>query len=381
IQGLSKRDTAEIVKKNLARLHLPEHESTFAELIDTLFSLTQGNPLHLRYTLQQLKNTIGGKPVTKFDCVDLLPYSGDIAAYYTTLWRQLDNRAKTILLTIASVNFNFRKDQLFSCVSFFQYEPSDVSQSYNAIAHLIVENNRGRLAVYHNSFELFLKRQTEFEQQQIVLKQNIRRWLESTGFEDLKWAELRKIEYELGNKAPILAINKAWLVDAICHPRNPDQITSQMQLATQAAFESNNLAKILELSYLHNYYLHTFEYIEEASDLIWEEALFHNPQTLNELDLTNIPTQALGVLADIADSCGDIESIHNIIQALQERQLNKRHRNISPDTQTPKLYGATLRILPYNRQHNVKNVYEYIQQFSGLEWASNFIEVYSESLL
>ena len=135
--------------------------------------------------------------------------------------------------------------------------PSEITNTYNMISHLTDTNPRKQKSIYHNSFELFLESTPEMTHQRTAIKSRVKEWLEQSDYEYLKWAELRIIEHELGNSELILEIDHRWLVDAIRHPRNPDQISNQMELASRVACEKGDFAKGLKISYLHTYYLNS----------------------------------------------------------------------------------------------------------------------------
>ena len=381
IRGLNKAVVDRIVRRNAIKLNLPPDEAQLRVFIDKLFEITQGNPLHLRYMLKQLKNRLGNEVATEYQCRDLIPYGDDIATYYQALWRQLQEKAKTILLTIASVGFIFKRGQLFEYLASYEGNPTEITKSFDTISHLISEDKREKITVYHNSFERFLLEQPEFEQQRIPMKGNIKKWLEGSRYEDLKWAELRKIEYELGNSSHILALNRDWLIDAICHPRNPYQITSQMKLASKAAFENNDFSKAFAISHLLTYYLNSPQFVEEATEKIWEEALLTNDHVLDEIELEYSSPLVLEVLSGIANAKGDFEIVYETLEIMKDRQYGQRIAAKDRSAGMPPISRSLLLTIPYDRRHEPQRVYRYIKQFSDLGWTEDFFGVYSKSLL
>jgi len=245
------------------------------------------------------------------------------------------------------------------------------------ISHLISLDRRNRVSIYHNSFELFLRKQLEAEPQKMVLKKNIKDWLEASNYEYLKWTELKKIEYELGNSWPILEIDRNWLIEAICHPRNPGQISSQMKLATKATFEKDDFAKTLRIGHLHNYYLNSSDFVEEATGLIWEEAIRRNDTILENIDYYSVPASVLVALAEKADSKGDFKAVEEIISVLQDRHDRQEYRK---DT-IPPITEAFLATIPYDRTYETKDIYKYIKQFSDLGITGLLFRSYSYCLL
>lgn len=378
VKGLSQDTVSKLIESNKVQLHLPDDQhGQLKQLCERLFGITNGNPLHLRYSLQQLKNLNGNSVVTEYSCRDLIAYGDDIKKYYNSLWNQISDNAKTLLLSIASVNFLFTEKQLIDCVSLSTPNPADITNGFNQISHLISKNLRGQMNVFHNSFELFLKDRPEMGQQKTVLKTNIKKWLSSSSYEYLKWAELRIIDNDLGNPNPLLEIDRKWLIDAICYPCNPKQINYQMKKATMVASENENFDKGLQISYLHTYYENSGSFVEEATELIWKEALKRNEKVFEYLDLESTPSNMLPDLAERASKIGNYEIVDEIIDILTERLDYQEYRKNS----IPHATSAILQTIPSNRNHKTEKIYKYIIQFRDLEISEALFKIYSEKIL
>ena len=377
IKSLNKDAISKIIKANKIGLHFPNQIEQFRGLVDKLFSISEGNPLHLRFSLQQLKNMLGNSLVVEYSCKDLIPFGGGIETYYNSLWEKIPDNAQAVLLTMASVNFLFSEHQLIECVSSFMTHPVSVTNGFNQVSHLISINLRRQMSVYHNSFELFLRNLPEMDQQKIILKTNIKKWLEQSNYEYLKWAELKIIEYELGNSNPILELDRKWLLDAICYPCNSNQISKQIELSAKVAFNKNDFGKALQISHLYQYYLNSKEFEEEAIGLIWEEALHHNSNIFDYIDFKILPTSALIILAKIADESGNKLAIEEIIEIILERLDRQEYRQNT----LPPITLALLKVLPYDRQHNLEKVYKYIVQFRDIKITDFLFGIYSHQLL
>lgn len=377
IKGLSKVAVSNLIKRNITDLNLPDSQEIFDDLVDKIYKSTQGNALHLRYTLTQLKNRLGNNLVTEYECRDLIPYGDNIEKYYESLWHTLEEGIQAFLLTFISVDFQFTRQQFIECISSFDNSSTAISQYFKKAEHLVDTDSRKRLRIYHNSFRVFLYEQKEWEEQKQVIKKNVKKWLENSGYENLKWAELRKLEYELGNDNPILEIDRKWLIDSITHPRNPSQIESQLELSSRVAFDKNDFAKALKISHLTNYYKNTQEFVEEAARLIWIESIKANPDFINELVLREVPSDALVVVADIANQFGKFYLIDEIINILQEELSYQECRA----GEVPSASKAIINVIPYDRTHKVKKVHKYIVQFRDLEITSVLFKIYVKKLL
>ncbi len=379
ITGLSHDAANRIIRKNSVNINLPSEESALKEVVSKIFSLTQGNPLHLRYVLNEIKSRYGNTLITEYTIKDLLPYGGNIASYYTTLWWHLSDKAKTILCTIASVNFAFTKEQLIGCISSFETSPSDIAEAFRDVQHLTKIDIQGRISIYHNSFEVFLLQQPDFDERKAVLKKQIKDWLVGCPYDSLRWAELAKIEFETGNPELILKLDKQWLVEAITFPRNSYQIIELLRLGTEAAFKKRDFGKALQLSHLRQYYSNSKDSSEEGAKSIFAEAIRLNPGMLEELKLKDLDATSLVVAADMANKSGDV-IIPEVIEILQGRHGRQEYRN-KENGQIPKITEALVTVIPYDRTHEVKKVTKYVAQFSDLGWSQDLLAIYASQLL
>jgi len=377
IQGLNKKAVSKIINENLINLNLPEDKDRLKELIIKIFDITKGNPLHLRYILKQLKNSFHNTLITEYSCRNLIPYSDDIQEYYASLWNTLEDNIRTFLLTFISVDFQFTYQQFIKCISSFGDADAEISKKFKKVQHLISSDSRNNLRIYHNSFNVFLLNQREWTEQKHIIKTNIKKWLESSCYENLKWTELRKLEYDLGNNEPILAIDRNWLIDAISHPRNSSQIESQLELCSKAALEKKDFVKALKISHLNTYYKNARDFVDEASKLIWFESIKLNPEFIDELVLSELPSDVLVLIVNIANECGKFHIINEIIEILQERLDYQEYR----EGEVPSTTRAIIKVIPYDRNHEANRVYKYIIQFRDINISSLLFGFYSKQLL
>lgn len=377
IKGLNIDAVFQLIRKNTTDLNLPDNQRCFKELVDKLYEISQGNPLHLRYILIQLKNRLANRSVTQYECNDLIPYGDNIEKYYQSLWNTLKEEIKTFLLTFISVDFQFIREQFIECISSFNLSSTSITQNFKKVEHLIASDPRRKLSIYHNSFKLFLYEQADWKEQKKSIKDKVKRWVESSNYENLKWAELRKLEYELENDSPIQAIDRKWLIEAIIHPRNPSQIESQLNLSSRVAFDKNDFAKALKISYTHTYYQNAQDFVEETAKLIWIESIKSNPNFIDNFIFSELPSEVLVVVVDIANRYGKFYIIDEIIEILQERLGYQEYRV----GEIPLATKAIIQVIPHDRRHEAERVYKYIIQFRDLGISSVLFKFYAEKLL
>lgn len=377
IKGLNKKAVFKLVKKNRANLVFPDNKKIFQDIINKLYAISEGNPLYLCYVLTQLKNNFDNRPIIVYDCEHLIPFGGSIEKYYNSLWDELEEKIKTFLLIFISVDFQFTYSIFIECISSFFNLPTAISQSFKKVEHLISRNERDKLIIYHDSFRIFLKSCNEWKEQEYCIKKKIKIWLENCHYENLKWAELKKLEYELGNNKPVLKIDKKWLIDSIIFPRNFSQIESQLELCTEVAFKKNDFAKGFKINCLSNYYKNANSFVEDSARLINIESIKINPDFLSELFLKELDSSVLAEVADIANSKGKFLIINEIIEILTDRLDYQEYRvgEVPPATE------AIIKVISYDRTHNVNRVYQYIIKFRNLQISHILFSLYAEKLL
>lgn len=383
IKGISRDAVEEILSANLLGLNLPKDRSQKNALVEKLFALTEGNPLHLRYTLRELKNKHGKNLLTVFDCNDLLPYGGEISFYYDSLWRKIPETSKTFAFLIAIADFSFEKSQLLEIIPKFEDNPIKVQEGFNAISHLLDEKTQG-ISIYHNSFALFILAQPELHLQEKLIKQKLKEWIEESLYEELKWAELKKLYYDLGNPEPILGLNRDWLLDAICFPRDPQKIVHQLKLGTKAALEQGLFGKAYNLSKLKNYYENALEYMDESAEMIWQIAFLRNERKkeIYKMDLNKFSSRNIPIIVEAAVIDGKTEIIQDAIEVLNSRHENQTIRTKGDiGAEVPQISCYLLEVVSWAKHINSKEVYHYIKQYRKTGWSSDLFGVYSKALL
>lgn len=381
IEGLGKAAVCNIIERNLIGLSLPTLDEAKARLQEKITEITQGNPLHLRYTLGQLKNLLGDRVATESECANLLPYGDGISQYYDSLWRQLPEHGKTIALIISCAGFRFCEGQLFEMIPYTGTAPTQISAGYKAMCHLLHDTGR-RISIYHSSFDAFVLEQPEFMQQRASIKAATKTWLENSDYEELKWSQLRRLAYDLGDAQPILEIGTDWVIDALCFPREKRDVVAQLELAAEVAFQANRFGKAFELASLKTYYLNATDYLEQPYEAIWRLAFQSGNRVLEDIDLASLSSRQLQIVAQTAHSKGYLRIVDESQSLLEDRHGGLRvpiKGEIA--ARMPELPRILLSIVVLNRSHEVQRVHKYIKQFAESGWSQDLFAEYARNLL
>jgi len=381
IRGLTRIAIKNIIKKNQCELNLPENDFQLDEFSDKIFELTKGNPLILRFSLQELKNKFGRRIVTAYDCTDILPYSGDIQKYYDQLWQKIGDESKTLLITVSSVSFNFSKDQLTDFLTYCFSDPSKVSLAFKNGSHILGEQD-GKYSIFHTSFGLFIVNQDEYQEQKKAIKQKIIDWFQTSDNDELQWTEEKKLYYDLGDSSKILSIDEQWVFDALCYPREIRQIISQVSVANEAAFKERKFASALKFSKIHDYLLELHKYSDEIR-LLWNESIKQGNRDLNEILIDDLsPSQLYHYCCELDDL--GLLSIYfpRVIKCFNNQLRNLKIGRKSENFESlPDLPFFVVRVMGLNRKYPLKQARKFIKLFDNDGWGDDLFLAYVKELL
>jgi len=382
IPGLTKEGVSEIVKTNQCGLKLPTEQWQLTALDNRIWALCAGNPLHLRYTISALALKRAAQ-VTEYDCQDLLAYDEDIAKYYDALWRKLPAVGKSLALCLVIAAFEPTEDQLCGLASVLKFRPDETSAGLASILHLL-QRKAGRLKIFHNSFRQFLVDVEEFSQQKDALRLGLRDWLAASGFVDLKWAHLRILNYQLGDPASLLEIDRDWIVDAIAWPRPYHQIDEQLKLAAEAAFKSKKFGACLKFSMLRQYVANVTdasrspEYVDA-----WNLAYRLRPSSEFDIQLGAFTPKQLVALSQVAYRAGRFAEIEDdAISALNDHHNDLRHRAQGEIGGTiPEVARAAIDIIICDEAYETEKLIEYLRNYSSSGWGPALVGCLAQKLI
>jgi len=390
IQGLREPAVAALLKKNTLRLNLPADDgssrdtNSFLRLVHRLFSISEGNPLHLHYCLQQLKNKLQNGPVSEYHCRQLLPYGGNILEYYKSLWRNISAEAKTASSVLCAIEFELSAQQTADCLTSVLGSAARYMQTRSDLDHLLTWQ-ANRVSIYHSSFQQFVRSTPEFLSQVRSVKRSVLKWLRKSPYKNLKWSVVPLLAFDLGDTRPLAKLGKSWLVEALCTPRDQTVVSAQLKAAITAAFHQQDWNRNIRLGWLESYRENAVNFESDLWYAIWDEALYTERRDLGEFRLQTLASpQIVSLLRHLERRFGDVSRIGEAVSILNARHwegttmLGPSTLDRSPiPTATPLL----INVVSHDRKTTPKRVWDYIRRVAAANARLELVIPYAVELL
>jgi len=382
IDGLSDQSVDKLVTQNEIGLKLPDHQLQLSPVLIRIRELTKGNPLHLRYTLRQVREQVQDRTITEHDFQQLLPYDTPIGKYYTSLWAQLSGISKSMLISLRLIDEPITEDQFVDLAGKLVDSVPDISSGYKGIRHLLVSHRRG-LGFFHTSMGQFVTEQEEWNQQLPEVKRRIKDWLQQSDYDQLKWSLLPIFEEQLGNPDLLLQINREWLLQAIYDLRPVKPAKKLLNKAAEVAFKKHMYDKTFELTSLGGYFSNALDFQDYLFDRVWDIKLRALKPRAVAVPFSSLSLQQAISLAQLAEKQGEYEFIRDDVA----EYINKIHhdydfrRKGDLSSTPPEASVAVIIFEVLDRAHDVKGLFEYIAQFRDLDWSPDLFEIYAKELV
>lgn len=196
------------------RLFLSCHESQIDDEIrssaSALLEITKGYPLHVIYSSEYLSHH--GLALSAWQIEKLPPCSdGNIATYYSELWRNLNYRQKDVLHLCSGFQFAWPRLAIGSILK----DTHECAPSVDAVAHMLSEGVFG-VRPFHESLVVFVRNQEEHQERINALLPPVCEWLSLSASTHLKdnwfWSSLARG----GDSIPLRqGVTRDWVLDRL----------------------------------------------------------------------------------------------------------------------------------------------------------------------
>lgn len=384
IKPFTKISVQEIININIKqkKLKLPDNEQLKKDFSEKFFQVTQGHPLHIRYTLEKLADLSTKGVLTARDVENLPPYGGDIGSYYAMLWRSLPSEGKTIVILLATADFSLTREQILDILNLPPAIMQLLLDGFEQIKHLIKNTIKGYV-FFHASFKAYILSTSEYTSSKKVVKTYLKDWVEKKAPENIRWENLLILEYELDNDKPLLdSLSKNWAIHAIKNVRSLSKIDEQLSLGIDAAIKKDDYANALNFGLLSNSIDNALSDNHDAYEKLFllllrlkkreELGLF-----VNEDSILGMPSKRLDVILNIAYRNGREDIIDTIFEELNhhiDRDDDRAQNKFLPRENALHKAVAYTNIGP-------KKVLKHIASYTDAEHRTMLLSSYCQGLL
>ncbi len=267
------------VRNHTDTINLPDDTLQRNNILDMLaqdfHKKTGGFPLYLRFALNLIEHE---KREINYNTVDDLPdfSQNGVLGYYTLLLQNLPEEQKQILYLLTVCSFPLKQNEIVECL-----EPkialTTITNSIRKTKYLLKEDFAG-LTLFHNSLRVFLQQQSDYPEYANMFRHLISNWVDNKAPEFLKQQYSWIMKAELGDNEPlILGPNRKWVIQAVAKLFPRTGISQVLSKSALAALENRNFARVIDVSFLLDYYNTIFEYWPVSL-----ENLFYSQLTVND---------------------------------------------------------------------------------------------------
>lgn len=381
IEGLDRWGTEELIIQNSIGLSLPEESLQRDSVLASLWRVTKGNPLILRYTLRRLKTNVGSSVISDYAVDRLVPYDGEIDNYYSSLWQGMDSLNHTMLIVIHIIGEPLTSKQFSEMYRSLAPDARVLENAYDQIEHLCKIRNR-RITFFHSSFQSFIEHTKDLREQHDAVITRLLNWLSKSKDEFLRWALVPILKCEIGDSSIIHSLDREWLINAIYNAYPRRAINRLLRLATKSAFTQKNYPLTFHFETLSQYYSQFADYDETLADEVWNAACISNGTPAETIYIEELSTNQLVALMHIAKRQGVIDELYDdAVQHLSKQHEYHRFQRKSDYNQSPpELPTATIQLKSLDTQNEPAQTLAYIRQFADLGWEADLIAIYVKEL-
>lgn len=286
---------------------------------------TGGFPLYLRFALNLIEDE---KREINFNTVDSLPdfAQNGVLGYYKLLLQNLPEEQKQILYLLTVCSFPLKQNEIVECL-----EPkialTTIISSIRRTKNLLKEDFVG-LTLFHNSLRVFLQQQSDYPEYTNMLRHLMSDWVDNKAPDFLKQQYSWLVKAELGDNEPIISgPNRKWVIQAVMNlfPRNG--ISQVLSKSALAALKNRDFERVIEVSFLLDYYNTIFEYWPESlENLIYSQLAINDKAHLIRsivFDISLLTPKQILLLSE--NTSAEQELVNTFFNELDERQKGNRY--------------------------------------------------------
>ena len=244
-------------------IRVPDHaiETISARLAD----ITEGLPLHAHYCMVQLEVHSQHGFVIEQVLDQLVPYGGDLGAYYEAIWQTFSAETKILAIVLALAEFPVPPGAM---PALFNGTATELQRAIESLKPFVNETLYG-LTLFHASFQEFVADHADTVVYKTASLERLILWLRTQAPPDLRWRWLHAKEFEAGNSEPLIsATHRDWVIDAIKAGQPTSAIEDLLRLACHAAMMRSDYSTALDRGMSAD----QLDYYTSTDDSRWSDA-------------------------------------------------------------------------------------------------------------
>ncbi len=245
-------------------IQVPEH--ALDAVSARLAVITEGLPLHAHYCMVQLENLSQQGFIVERDLEQLVPYGGDLKAYYEAIWLLLTPETKVLAIVLAIAEFPVPRAAL---PFLFNGNSIDLQRAVESLRPFISETVHG-FTLFHASFQEFVAEHPDTDTYKAPSLERLISWLKNHASTPLRWRWLHAKELEAGNAQPLLeATHRDWVIDSIREGHSPYAAEELLRLACDAAMRQSDYCVAMDRAMSAG----QLDYSLSSDDTRWSDSL------------------------------------------------------------------------------------------------------------
>ena len=336
-------------------------------IASALYDISQGLPLHLIYSFEELVLAGGAVAVENVSALPACP-TGDIRDYYRSFWERIGPKSRTILHVLAGLEFGPPPSAMHEC-----FGGSDAALAAFAEINHLLDRREMEVQPFHGSLFAFVRDLPEHSSTFADHAADVLAWLENRAPEYWRWAWLWITRAQLGDPAALLAgPNREWAINSLVAGYPVEQLVTILDHAEQAAFDAFDLPRLLVLRSLKTCAMNGPEFQTQEWPLFLEVAasLSEDPHigTLLRTELHRAPAKLLPFLARSVEASIRSNQVQSAIDELIQRFSRRRDDEAAGGNQYEELASSIVAVAasaePAQTQRVVKFAKRYTNPYS-----------------
>ena len=337
------------------------HSQGVRSIASALYDISQGLPLHLIYSFEEL--VLAGGAVTA-ENVSALPAcpTGDIRDYYRSFWEGIGPKSRTILHVLAGLEFGPPPSAIHEC-----FGGSDAALAAFAEINHLLDRRETEVRPFHGSLFAFVRDLPGHDSTFNAYADDVLTWLETRAPEYWRWAWLWITRAQLGDPAALLAgPSREWAINSLVAGYPVEQLVIILDHAEQAAFDAFDLPRLLVLRSLKTRALNGPEFQTDEWPLFLEVAvsLSEDPHvgTLLRTELHLAPAKLLPFLARSAEVSIRSSQVQSAIDELNQRISRRRDDETAGINQYEELARSIVAVVASAEPAQTQRVVKFAKQ-------------------